>query len=93
MTTLAQRWRNVELATVSLCWLNGQNYLAPTSLIYVGPTVLLTLGQRWANGAAYVGPTLGQRSCAIWVGTLGMGYQKFKIFFRHLGIHVHALLD
>ena len=51
MTTLAQRWRNVDLATVSLRWPNGPNYVAPTSPTYVGPTVLLTLGQR---------------SCAIW---------------------------
>ena len=41
--------RNVELATVSLRWPNGQNYVAPTSQIYVGPTVPSTLGQRWAN--------------------------------------------
>ena len=49
MPTLAQRWCNVELATVSLRWPNGQNYIAPTSQIYVGPTVPSTLGQRWAN--------------------------------------------
>ena len=49
MTTLGQRWRNVELAMVSLRWPNGQNYVAPTSQIYVGPTVPSTLGQRWAN--------------------------------------------
>ena len=48
-TTLAQRWRNVELATVSLRWPNGQNYVAPTSPNDVVPTVLVTLGQRWAN--------------------------------------------
>ena len=36
---------------MSLRWPNGQNYVAPTSPIYVGPTVLLTLCQR---------------SCAIW---------------------------
>ena len=51
MTTLAQRWRNVELATVSIRWPNGPNYVASTSPTYLGPTVLLTLGQR---------------SCAIW---------------------------
>ena len=48
---MAQRWRNVELSTVSLRWPNGQNYVASTSQIYVGPTVP---------------STLGQRSCAIW---------------------------
>ena len=42
---------NVELATVSLRWPNGPNYVAPTSPTYDGRTVLLTLGQR---------------SCAIW---------------------------
>ena len=53
MTTLAQRWCNVELATVSQRWPNGKNYVAPTLAIYVGLTVLFMLGQR---------------SCAIWVG-------------------------
>ena len=52
---ISQRWRNVELATVSLRWPNGQTYVSPTSPIYVGPTVLLALGQR---------------SCAIWVSLL-----------------------
>ena len=46
--TLAQRWRNVG-ATLAQRWRNGQNYVAPTSQIYVGPTVLSMLGQRWAN--------------------------------------------
>ena len=34
---------------MSLRWPNGQNYVAPTSQIYVGPTVPSTLGQRCAN--------------------------------------------
>ena len=42
---LAQRWRNVELATVSLRWTNGQNYVAPTSPIDVVQRCWL----RWAN--------------------------------------------
>ena len=46
MTTLAQRWRNVELAMVSPT-LAQRSKLRCTNVANL----------RWANGAAYVGPT------------------------------------
>lgn len=56
---LAQRWANV----------------APTLYHVVGPTMALRTKLHWANAdfrhwpnaAAGIGPTLAQRSCAIWV--------------------------
>ena len=48
MTTLGQRWRNVELAMVSLRWPNGQNYVRQRRKSTLGQRYRLP-GQRWAN--------------------------------------------
>ena len=56
---LAQRWHNVG-TTLAQCGIgNGEPTLAQRSK-------LRCANLRCDNGAGYVGPTLGQPSCAIW---------------------------